>query len=191
VWLDRVKKVYGDDLSINWRNFSLEQVNSKRDPDWKVWDEHEDFTSRGMPALRAGEAARRQGQELFERFHMALLTARHGGERRNIAEMDVLEEIATSVGLNIDKFREDMADPELVQIIAKDHTEAADQRGIFGTPTFVFENGASGYLKMFIPPEEDDLSLLDSVVKMVGSSLYFGELKRPQPPWPKGIFRPE
>jgi len=27
VWLDKVKRVYGDNLDITWKNFSLEQVN--------------------------------------------------------------------------------------------------------------------------------------------------------------------
>ena len=191
VWLDRVKKVYGDDLAIRWKNFSLEQVNSKNGPEWKAWDEHEDFQSRGIPALKAGLAARNQGQELFDKFHMAVLSARHGGERRNIGDIDVLLDIASACGLNPDQLKEDMSDPALVDVIAEDHTIAVEEKGIFGTPTFVFDNGASGYLKMFIPPEADDLSLFDSVIKIVGDSLYFGELKRPQPPWPKGVFRPE
>ena len=188
VWLDRVKKEYGDNLSITWKNFSLEQVNSKNGPGWKVWEQPDDYASRGLPAMRAGEAARKQGQEPFERFHMALLIARHGGERRNIADPDVLVELAASAGLDVKRFKADLADRKLLNNVARDHTEAVEKHGVFGTPTFVFENGGSGYLKMFIPPEEDDIPLFDAFVKTVKGRLYFGELKRPQPPWPKGIF---
>lgn len=191
MWLDRVKNVYGDNLDITWKNFSLEQVNSKQGPEWKIWDQPEDYRSRGLPALRAGEAARKQGKEAFERFHRDLLHARHGEVRHNIADTDVLVELATSAGLDVEKFKEDLADRELLKNVARDHTEAVEQKGIFGTPTFVFKSGGSSYLKMFIPPEEDDLSLFDSFIKMTRDSLYLGEIKRPQPPWPKGIFRPE
>ena len=191
MWLDRVKKVYGDDLDITWKNFSLEQVNSKEGPEWKVWEQGDDFASRGLPALRAGEAARRQGNEAFERFHMAVLHARHGDVRRNIADTDVLVELAAGAGLDVEKFKADFEDKELLNSIARDHTEAVEEKGIFGTPTFVFETGGSAYLKMFIPPEEEDLPLFDSFTRMVRNSLYLGEIKRPQPPWPKGIFRPE
>ena len=37
MWLDKVKRVYGDDLEITWKNFSLEQVNNK-EPENKVWE---------------------------------------------------------------------------------------------------------------------------------------------------------
>ena len=39
MWLDRVKRTYKDDLDITWKNFSLQQVNSKEGPEWKVWEQ--------------------------------------------------------------------------------------------------------------------------------------------------------
>ena len=43
----------------------------------------------------------------------------------------------------------------LVRNIEVDHTEAVERHGVFGTPTFVFDNGHSVYLKSFIPPDEE------------------------------------
>lgn len=190
MWLDRVKKAFGDNLEITWKSFCLEQVNSKEGSEWKIWDQPEDYPSRGLLALRAGEAARKQGNEAFERFHMALLHARHGEVRRDISDIDVLVDVATSSGLDVEKFKEDLADRELLKNIARDHTEGAEEKGVFGTPTFIFQGGGSNYLKMFIPPEKDDLALFESFVRLTRDSLYLGEIKRPQPPWPKGIFTP-
>ena len=68
----------------------------------------------------------------------------------------------------------------------RDHTEAVEKHGIFGTPTFVFENGGSAYLKTFIPPAEDSVEFFDHFVALVADRSYVGEIKRPQPPWPKG-----
>ena len=34
VWLDKVKKHYGENLQLNWRNFSLQQINAKDPGDW-------------------------------------------------------------------------------------------------------------------------------------------------------------
>jgi predicted DsbA family dithiol-disulfide isomerase len=60
-------------LHIRWRYFSLTQVNN-RDERWTVWDAA-DGEARGRLAFKAAEAARRQNA--FDRFHIALLRARH------------------------------------------------------------------------------------------------------------------
>ena len=189
MWLDRVKQVYGKDLQITWKNFSLEQVNSKSGPEWKVWEQPDEYSSRSLVSLRAGEAARLQGQQAFERFHLALLTARHGGSGRiALGDPGPLADLAGEVGLDAARLQEDLKDRALLANIGKDHTEAVSIHGAFGTPTFVFENGSSAYLKTFIPPEEDSVSFFEHFVGMMAHSTYVGELKRPQPPWPKGAL---
>ena len=118
---------------INWRNFSLAQANSKEESDWKAWEQPDDAQVRGILPLRAGEAARRQGMEAFGRFHMALLTARHV-DRRDINDLDVVLQVAEEVGLDTARFREDLADRSILDTIARDHKEAAEEHGVFGTP---------------------------------------------------------
>ena len=187
MWLDRVKRVYGDRLEISWKNFQLEQANSKEGPEWKVWEQPDEHERRSLVAAMAGEAARRQGAEAFERFHLALLTARHGGEDRlPLNEEEPIVGIAEKAGLDVGRFREDLRDRSLLDIIARDHTEAAETHGAFGTPTFVFDTGNAGYLKIFIPPEEDSVAFFEHFVALTRGSSFMGELKRPQPPWPKG-----
>ena len=189
MWLDRVKAEYGDNLDITWRHFSLEQVNSKEGPDWRVWEQPEGYESRSLLSLRAGEAARLQGKQEFERFHLALLTARHGGNGRiPLNEIGPLVTVARGSGLDVGRFREDMADRELLKAIGRDHTEAVEKHGIFGTPTFVFDTGNSVYLKTFIPPPEDSVACFEHFVALMSHRSYLGELKRPQPPWPKGAL---
>ena len=189
MWLDRVKQVYGDSLDITWKNFLLDQVNSS-DPDRRVWDDPEGAASRSLLSLRAGEAARRQGRELFDKFHLELLTARHGGKDRiRLDELDPLVSLARASGLDVARFRDDLKDKALVQNIARDHTEAVEDHGVFGTPTFVFENGNSVYMKTFIPPEGDSVAFFEHFVALMAYRSYVGELKRPQPPWPKGAVR--
>ncbi len=136
----------------------------------------------------AAEAARRQGPELYVKFHLALLTARHGGDDRiALNEEEPLVKLAEEVGLDAGRFREDLKDRELAGIIGRDHEEAAAE-GIFGTPTFQFENGTSAYIKTFIPPAEDSVAAFEHFTAMMGSRSYIGEIKRPQPPWPKGAM---
>ena len=193
MWLDRVKKVYGDDMEITWRNFSLEQnaftLKQKAEgteSDWKVWAQEDATEGRSLLGQMAAEAARRQGTELYDKFHLALLTARHGGDGRiALNEEEPLVELAQQVGLDAAKFREDLRDPDLRTTIGADHEEAVSQ-GIFGTPTFVFENGNTAFIKAFIPPQDDAVSEFEHFIALMNHRSYIGEIKRPQPPWPKG-----
>ena len=187
MWLDRVKKEYGDNLDISWKNFSLQQINSKEGPEWKVWEQVDLHEARSLLAAVAGEAARRQGEEAFDRFHMALLTARNRGrDRIPLNEDQPLIEVAQQAGLDVERFEKDLGDPELVLVVARDHEESTEQYGAFGSPTFVFENGQSAYLKTFLPPEEESVETFEHFVGLMAARPYIGEVKRPQPPWPSG-----
>lgn len=176
-----------DKLEINWRYFSLEQANNKEGPDWNIWDQPSDYPSRGFMALRAGEAARLQGETAFNNFHLALLKARHE-DRQKIADTEVLVTIAASVGLDVERFKQDLNNESLVEKIKQDHIEAVEQYGIFGTPTFVFPDGTSAFLKLLKPPEHDAPRLVEVLSEVMEKWSYIGEIKRPQPPWPKGVY---
>ncbi len=187
MWLDRVRRVDGEGLDITWKHFSLEQVNSKEGPDWKVWEQPDPAGTRSLPAQIALEAAGRQGKDALDGYYLALLTARHGGQGRiPLNQVGPLLDLARDEGLDVERLRGDMEEPSMAAAIGRDHTEAVEKHGVFGTPTFVFEGGAAAYLKTFIPPEEDSAAFLEHFVALVSSSSYFGEIKRPQPPWPRG-----
>ena len=187
MWLDKVKRVYGDNLDITWKNFSLEQVNNK-EPKNKVWEREDVTQARSLLGQIAGEAARRQGADLHDKFHLALLIARHGGDGRiALNEEQPLVDLAEQVGLDVERFKADLKDPELAKKIGREHEEATAE-GIFGTPTFVFENGQSCYIKTFIPPDEDALAEFEHFIAIASDRPYIGEIKRPQPPWPKGTL---
>ena len=195
MWLDRVKAVYKDNLQINWKNFSLEQnafaLKQKAEgtqSDWKVWEDPNANERRSLIAQIAAEASRSQGEDAYDRYHVALLTARHGGDgRAPLNDIDVLVKVGEEIGLDGARLREDMKAPELAMKIGKDHEEAVSL-GIFGTPTFLFESGNVAFLKTFIPPVEDSVGALEAFLATASQRSYVGEIKRPQPPWPKGAM---
>ena len=187
MWLESAQKQSGEELDINWRGFILEQINTKQEPGWKVWDQPDDYEFRSLWALRAGEAAKMQGKEAFQKFHMALLRARHEA-RVNIGDRDAIMEVAGTVGLDLEKLRVDMEDPAVKDKVVADHLEAVESHGVFGTPTFVFPNGAAAFVKMIKPPEAKAARVLELLSEMMSEHIYIGEVKRPQPPWPKGAF---
>jgi predicted DsbA family dithiol-disulfide isomerase len=172
----------GRDVDVRWRYFSLTQVNSK-DDGWTVWDAPETEKVKGRLAFQAAEAARRQGR--FDALHMPLLLARHR-ERLDIDEPSVVEEVAASAGLDMARFHDDMASPDILEPLRRDHTEAVEANGIFGTPTFVFDDGASAYVRLAKPVDgESPEPVFDRLLEIAASEPRILEIKRPVRPVPE------
>ena len=192
-----MKQVYKDKLIIRWKHFSLEQnaysikhsesEETSKSSTWKVWDEDDPTICRSLVSSIVSEGVRRQGPEIFAKFHLALLTARHADSRRvSLQNYQELFEVAHEVGVDLDKLKIDVADDSIRGIIGKDHVKAASL-GIFGTPTFVFEDGEVVFLKTFPPAAEDSVAEFEHFLGISRRS-NIGEIKRPQPPWPKGAL---
>ncbi len=172
----------GPKLTINWRYFSLEQVNNEQGPQWKVWEQPEDYPSRGLNAFRAAEAARHQGEVAFAAFHIALLRTRHE-QRRDIADKNTLIEVAKSVDLEMPRFQKDLDDRRLLAKLAEDHTFAVETLGVFGTPTLVFSERQAVFVKLpQIPPPDESLAVFAEVRHLAEHRQYIQEIKRPQRP---------
>jgi hypothetical protein len=168
-------------LQLTWRWFSLEQVNSVEGPEWKVWERPSGHRSRSLLAFSAGEAARLQGVEAFERFHLSLLRARHE-DGLVLTEPETIRETASKAELDVAKLEADMQDPGILAALARDHEEGV-ALGVFGTPTLVFAEGASVFLKMRPgPPPEEAVDVFTSLRTLAVSRQYIAELKRPSPP---------
>ena len=163
------------DIEVRWRYFSLTQVNSK-DDGWTVWDAPPTERVRGRLAFKAAEAARRQGR--FDQMHRALLDARHR-DRLDLDDDAVIERVAT--GLDLERFRRDLADPSLLDALASDHLGGVTEHGVFGTPTFVFADGAAAYVRLgeAATEKEGAVEVFDRLVAVAASEPRILEIKRP------------
>ena len=169
----------GREVEVRWRYFSLTQVNSK-DDGWKVWTAPTTEKVRGRLAFQAAEAARRQGR--FDSLHMPLLSARHR-DGRDLDERSVVDEVATEAGLDMARFHADLAAPDILDGLARDHTEAVRVHGVFGTPTLVFEDGASAYVRLSKPLDGDSPDeVFDRVLQVAAGEPRILEIKRPVRP---------
>jgi predicted DsbA family dithiol-disulfide isomerase len=169
------------ELDIRWRYFSLSQVNTK-DEGWTVWDAPESDSVRGRLAFKAAEAARRQ--DGFANFHMRLLLARHR-DRVDIDDPTVVERVAEESGLDLESFRKDIADPDILAALARDHRSAVAEHGVFGTPTFVFAGGATAYVRLSEAPDAStSAGLFDHMVSIAAEEPRILEIKRPVKPSP-------
>ncbi len=189
MWLSKVEESRQIAIEVDWQPFSLTQVNNDKGDDYKVWEQPEiiDGTDPALLAHRAGLSAKRQGKEAFKSFFMTLLRARHE-DKKDLTDASVMEEAAINAGLDMARFREDLADPDLLKEIGESHTRAVEEVGAFGVPTFVFPGGKSAFLKIFVPPDEQATEMYDSLMKTMSEFAYVGELKRPQPPWPHSVI---
>ena len=172
----------GNRLQVNWRYFPLEQVNSAEGPDWKLWEQPDSHRSRGRPAFQAAIAARKQGDEAFRRFHLALLRAKHE-QGQDHGKQKTLLAVAEEVGLDREAFERDMSDRSLLPVIGEDYTEARERVGVFGTPTFVFPNGEAIYVKLKpAPPKGDAVALFEQLLAIGRDRPFVLEWKRPTKP---------
>ena len=169
-------------LEVDWRYFSLAQVNHRAGEGVNVWDRPPGFETSSLDPFAAAEAARRQGMpEAWDRLHHAFLAARHTGRKARLTRA-LVGRLAAEAGFDAERLRRDMDDPTILEPLARQHTEAV-ALGVFGTPTLVWENGRSGYLKMLPAPTGDEaLRAWEHVRAVVADLPSIAEIKRPKPP---------
>ena len=182
-WLREVNRQLGDNcIDVTWKFFPLEQVNAPADADMAIWDLPPERRSRGRDSFHAAAAARRQGPEAFERFHEALLTLKHE-EGQDHGQRSTLDEAASRAQLDLPRFAADFENRQLLKDIESDYVAGRDGLGVFGTPTFVFPNGASAYLQIMPPPPpEEAVDFWLDFVRDVRDRPFLREIKRPRRP---------
>jgi protein-disulfide isomerase len=111
-------QAFGDDLAFVFRHLPLPDVH-----------EHAE------QAAEAAEAAGAQGK--FWEMHDLLLS------RQSSLELEDLARHAAELGLDVDRFTEDLLSRRFAMRVARD-VESADESGVAGTPTF-FINGRRHY----------------------------------------------
>jgi predicted DsbA family dithiol-disulfide isomerase len=164
-------------VQVAWRYFSLAQVNSREDG-WTVWGAPDSEKVHGRLAFKAAEAARRQGR--FDALHAALFEARHR-ERLDLDELAVVEGVAERAGLDMGRFRSDVADHSILDALARDHTEGVREHGVFGTPTLLFPGGQSAYVRLAEPSNGHvELDVFDSLISVAALEPRILEIKRPR-----------
>ena len=185
MWWAKVRENTDHEINVALKPFSLVQVNydnNKADGDeFKYWEQ--DDSDNALLELRAGLAAERQGQEVFDKFFIALLRARHE-DRIDLTDAAAINAVAEASGVDMGRFAEDLADPDIMREIGESHTEAVEVHGAFGVPTYVYPNGNAAFVKMFIPSEAESGAIYENLTEMMADHRHVGEVKRPSPPWP-------
>jgi len=171
-------------VNIIWKPFLLEQQNSEFGENWNAWDQDlSKYISRGIWPHLGGIAARKLSKEAGYIYMESIFEEKHVN-RKDIRSREFIVNLVKSIGIHSQNFEKEMDSDEALRLIAESHKEAAS-KGIFGTPTIEFNDGNAVFLKTFTPPQEDYVTFYESLKNITFNNSYFGELKKPQPPWPK------
>ena len=109
-----------------------------------------------------------------------MLRARHA-EKKDIANPDVLIDLAREAGLDMEKFRKDLDDRSLLAKIGGDYQRGVEEHGIWGTPTLVFNGQRAAYIKLKPAPlDEEAVKLFEELYDIVYRRPYVVEVKRPR-----------
>ena len=111
-------------------------------------------------ALMAGEYAHVEEPERFAAFHEALFKA-YFAEGRDLGARDVIEDVACSAGLDVDRMTEALDVGEYEEALTET-TALARHFGITGTPTFVFDRR---FAAVGAQPAEVLLQTIDAVLE--------------------------
>jgi len=130
----------GRDWNVTFTPFSLDQVHVE-EGEPPVWERDPQSWGTGLNALLFGVTIRDHFADHFFDWHIAAFAARHD-EGAKIAKVEVLRDVAASVGLDPDAVTAQIATGEALATVAREHTEAVKRHAMFGVPTFVVNDRA-------------------------------------------------
>jgi 2-hydroxychromene-2-carboxylate isomerase len=164
-------------LTINWKFFSLEEVNlegGKRHPWERSW-------SYGWSMLRIAALLRRQDPKLVDSWYSLAGFALHEAGLKP-HDPSVARELLTEMNLDPGLVEQSMQDPTLDDEIRQDHARVISSGG-FGVPTLIFENGHTLFGPVLIDPPSGEMALeLWNMVLLASRYSNFFELQQPKGP---------
>jgi 2-hydroxychromene-2-carboxylate isomerase len=172
LWIREVRRQTG--LRINWRFFSLEEVNraeGKKHPWERRW-------SYGWSMMRIGARLRRDGMDLLDAWYGRAGRALHvDGHKPH--KPDVARHLLTELGLDPGLVDEAIDDPTTGDEVHAEHQRVIDAGG-YGVPT-LFLDGECLFGPVLIDPPAGDaaLRLWDAVVAWTEFPHLY-ELQRPK-----------
>ncbi len=172
LWMRDVRDQLG--LTVNWRFFSLEEVNrreGKKHPWERDW-------SYGWSMMRIGAVLRRTDMTALDAWYARAGAALHV-EGHKPHEPDVARHLLAELGLDPGVVDEAMADPTTHDEIKAEHDRVIDAGG-FGVPTLFFGDQALFGPVLLDPPKGDAaLRLWNAVTTWVEFPQLY-ELQRPK-----------
>ena len=173
LWIREVRRLTG--LEINWRFFSLEEVNrveGKKHPWEREW-------SYGWSMMRIGALLRRSDMDDLDKWYASAGKALHvDGLKPHVPE--VAKSLLEKLGLDPGLVDEAIQDSTTSDEVMAEHKKVIDAGG-YGVPTLFFADGQCLFGPVLIDPPIGDgaVELWDSVVAWTKFPHLY-ELQRPK-----------
>jgi 2-hydroxychromene-2-carboxylate isomerase len=173
LWIREVRDRSG--LQVNWRFFSLEEINraeGKKHPWEREW-------SYGWSMMRIGALLRRQGMDQLDAWYATAGRALHVHGRKP-HRPDVAREILAEMGHDPGLVDAAIGDPTTSDEVMAEHERVVSAGG-FGVPTLFFPDGQCLFGPVLIDPPagEEAERLWDLVVAWIAFPHLY-ELQRPK-----------
>jgi 2-hydroxychromene-2-carboxylate isomerase len=175
-WIRTVRAA--TDLSIEWKFFSLEEVNrvdGKKHPWERPW-------SFGFGQMRVGALIRREeGNDAVDRWYDAVGHAFfYDGVKTHVPEHHAA--VIAAAGFDPTYVERAIDDPSTLEEVRDEHLAAAAELGAHGVPTIVFHPGEYAvYGPVVVPaPEGDEAIALWDLVSALPRFPHLYELRHPK-----------
>jgi len=162
------------DLTINWRFFSLEEIN-RRDGKKHPWEREWSY---GWSMMRIGALLRRTSMDDLDRWYEATGRALHE-EGRKPHEPEVARHLLEQIGLSPDLVDEAIADQTTNDEVKAEHDRVVASGG-FGVPTLFFGDQAIFGPVLIDPPTGDAAVRLWRMVEGWVEFPHLYEIQRPK-----------
>jgi predicted DsbA family dithiol-disulfide isomerase len=176
-WISNVKETGVLQEDIEWKTFSLENVNlpeeASADELWATATER-----RGLIPAAAAKWIQTQAPDAFPAYLKAMFDARHV-DKEKIGKPEVTKKVLSAVGLDGATIVADVtADPKWLEAARADHDEATELK-IFGVPTFVFPGAHPVFTRLLEITQGDRAVEIYERVRAAAGDPLVHELKRP------------
>jgi predicted DsbA family dithiol-disulfide isomerase len=176
-WISNVEKEGAVGLDIEWKSFSLENINlpeeASADELWATATER-----RGLIPAAAAKWIQTQSPESFSSYLRTMFDARHV-EKEKIGQPEVTAKVLSTVGLDGSAIVDEItSDTKWLEAARADHEEAASL-GIFGVPTFVFPGAEPAFVRLLEVTEGERAVEIYEHVRASAGDPTVHEIKRP------------
>lgn len=176
-WISNVDEAGALDLDIEWKMFSLENVNlpeeASADELWETAPER-----RGLIPAAAAKWIQTNAPESFPNYLRTMFDARHV-DKEKVGKPEVTEKVLASSGLDGASIVGELTgDPKWLSAARADHDEAAELK-IFGVPTFVFPGANPVFVRLLEVTEGDRAVELYQRIRGAADDPLINEIKRP------------
>lgn len=147
--LRHLQEEYQERITMQWRSFLLFREDAHKGwngyvaAHWHKAQEAEPtltftpwrggtYPTTTLPAHIAGKAMARQG--LFDVFHLEAMRA-FFSLNQNLEDPVVLRQVAVNVGADVERFDQDIADPELKELVWREFTTGVERDRVTAIPT--------------------------------------------------------